>query len=326
MEIVVSKPLRVAGIALLLAAVFAHGLGFSRGGLDSLFDAIAGLLGGGLVVYGFAVLRKKRMIENVPSSRVRSVAMGFAEIVGAARPKAPLPAHLTGVPCVFYRYLIEQEERGSRGRNHWRTVEQGQSSDPFYLQDPTGTILVDPVGAETVLRQAYRKIERPQGWFSKRKRYTEWRIIPGQRVYVLGTVRKLRDMARDARQALQQRLRDLKRDPQALRAFDADRDGRISTEEWGDAVRVVQDQLLQEAVQKPAPEPQDDLVLGKGEAETTFVIADRGERSLVRLMSFKAGGAFLAGAAIVLLTAVSLLARSGALPAAWVIPWKEILD
>jgi hypothetical protein len=325
-DLVTSKPLRLFGVVAFFAAVLAHGAGFWKGGLDPLLDLIAGLAGGALVVYAFVVLRRKRMIENVPSSRIRSVAMGLAEIVGAARQRTPLTAHLTGMPCVFYRYLIEQEERGSKGQNHWRTVEQGQSSDPFQLQDPTGTILVDPAGAEIVLRQAHRKIERPSGWFSKRRRYTEWRIVPGQRVYALGTVRKLRDMARETRAALQQRLRELKRDPQSLASFDADRDGRISTEEWGSAVRVVQDRLLQEAVSAPAPEPQDDLVLGKGETESTFVIADRGEKALVRMMALKVGGALLAGGAIGLLTVVSLLARSGALPSPWVIPWKDILD
>ena len=324
-DLITSKPLRLFGMAALVAAGLAHGAGLWKGSLDPLFDLVAGLGGGALVVYGFALLRRKRMIENVPSSRIRSVAMGLAEIVGAARPKTPLTARLSGVSCVFYRYLIEREERGSRGRDRWVTVDQGQSIDPFYLQDPTGTILVDPAGAEIVLRQAYRKVERDGGWFSKRKRYTEWRIVPGQRVYALGTVRKLRDLARESRAALQQRLRELKHDEQALAAFDADRDGRISTEEWGNAVRVERDRLLQEAVSTPAREPQDDLMLGRGDTETTFVIADRGEKSLVRMLAFKVGGALVSGGAIVLVTMVSLLARSGALPFPWVIPWKDIL-
>jgi hypothetical protein len=322
---VASSPLKILAAAILVAAVLAHGIGFFRSGLDPVFDLFAGMAGGGVVVYGFTVLRKKRLIENVPSSRIRSVAMGLAEIVGSARQKTPLAAHLTGVPCVFYRYLVEQEERGSKGRHRWRTVEAGRSSDPFYLEDPTGTILVDPDGAEVVLRQAYRKIERPEGWFSKRKRYTEWRIIPGQRVYALGSVRKLRDLAQESREALKMRLREMKRDPGAMAAFDADRDGRISAEEWGAAVEVARDQVLREAVRAPAGEPRDDLVLGRGEGERTFVIADRSEKSLARAMALKAGGSLAAGGAIVVVASVSLLARSGILPAACAIPWKEIL-
>jgi hypothetical protein len=287
-----------------------------------LFDAAAALGGAALIALGFVLLRRKRLIENVPSSRVRSVAMGYAELMGAVKTKAPLAAPFSGIPCVYYRYLVEQEKTRRRVGRSWETIDRGESADPFYLQDPTGTIRVDPAGAETVLRRSFRKIDREGGWFRRRKRYTEWWIVAGQRVFVAGTVRRLRDMARERKMALNERLRALKRDPQRLTTFDADRDGQIGTEEWGNAVRAVQEEVVgDEAGREAAASPEDDILIGKGSDETTFLIADRSEKSLLGMLSLQAGAALAGGAGMVIIFAVSLLARAGLLPGGWILRW-----
>jgi hypothetical protein len=131
-------------------------------------------------------------------------------------------------------------------------------------------------------------------------------------------VRALRNLAQERQEAVHDRLVALKRDPARLRAFDADHDGRISTEEWGNAVRVVQDETVRAAAVAPAP-PGPDLLLGRGEAETTFVITDQGQRGIVRTLSIKAGIALAAGAALTVAGALSLFARPGAAGAG--IPW-----
>jgi hypothetical protein len=63
-----------------------------------IYDALALLGGGGLIVFGFIVLRRKRLLENLPTSRIRSVAMGFAELAGRARNRSPLVAPFSGIP------------------------------------------------------------------------------------------------------------------------------------------------------------------------------------------------------------------------------------
>ena len=122
--------------------------------------------------------------------------------------------------------------------------------------------------------------------------------------------------------ALNERLRALKHDTTRLHTFDTDHDGQISTEEWGNAVRAVQDEVLSEQVApQPAPKPEDDVMIGKGSGETTFIIADRSEKSLVGLLSLEAGAALAGGAGLVLVFTVSLLARAGLLKGGWVVPW-----
>src|SRR6266705_1201454 len=104
---------------------------------------LSAAVGGGLILYGFTVLHEKRLVEDVPASKARSVAMGLAEVKGAARTKAPLASPITGLPCVYYRYLIEEERSGSRGNDRWVTIDKGESTQPFYVEDETGRILVD---------------------------------------------------------------------------------------------------------------------------------------------------------------------------------------
>ena len=292
---------------------------FGRGAMVESFTA---LLGGGFLAGGFVLLRKKRLIENVPSSRIRSVAMGFSEIVGTAREREMLIARLSGMRCVYYRFKIEKEVSDSKGRRRWSTVEQGQSSQWFYLEDPTGRIVVDPEGADAVLRQSFQKIERDGGWFSRRMRYTEWRLIDGQRAYVLGTVYKLRNLAEESRVELTERLRGLKADRDRMKQFDTDKDGSVSAEEWQGAVQAVKMEMLKEKAAAPPEEPGDDLVIGKGSGETTFVIADRGEKSLVRMLAWKVAAAMLLGFILTMFGSVSLLARAGVLPAHLAIAWK----
>jgi len=91
---------------------------------------------------------------------------------------------------VTCRFLAEEEDDDRRGG--WRTIESGQSPDWFVLEDDTGSIVVDPDGADLVLGRDYRNIEMAHGWLGRRRRYTEWRLHPGETACVVGTVRRVR--------------------------------------------------------------------------------------------------------------------------------------
>ncbi len=295
------------------------------GHIDMLADLFVAGLAAALTVYGFTVLREKRVIENLPPSRVRSVAMGLAELSGAARQKLPLVSPLAALSCVYFRYLIEEERSSSRSRE-WVTIDKGESSQPFYLEDETGKILVDPAGAETILRQDYREIRRDGGWTSRRTRYTEWVIAPGEPITVVGTAGPTRDIVWQQKAALVDRLQQLKKHPEQMKQFDTDGDGQISPEEWEKAVQKAKDDVLQDEVRREAAQPEDDVVVGKGTEEKTFVISDRGERSLVQGLALKAGASLLFGPSILALMAASLLARTGLLPKGLAIPWERFVS
>lgn len=286
-------------------------------------DLAAAVAAGWGIRWGFRQLREKNMIENIPPSPVRSVAMGLTAINGRAIQEGTLLAPLSGTHCVYYRYLVEEERRGRHGRE-WVTVDQGASDTPFHVQDPTGRILIVPLGSEMLLGQDYRVIDRDTGLLSSRRRNTEWRIHPDDFVFVIGTVSKMHDVVAEQRQELLQRLQQTKRDPEAVKRFDLDGDGRINPQEWDGAVAVVKDELLREQVSRPAPGPLDDLYVGQGAVEDTFLISDRDEQSVARSLGWRALGAVAAGGVGFLVMAGSLLGRFGMTHSRWTFPWGSI--
>lgn len=201
-------------------------------------------------------IRIARLIEDTPTSRIRSAAQGYVELTGRA---LPLPdtrnlAPLTQRPCVWWRYRISRKvERGS-GRNRresWQTVASGRSSVPFLLDDETGRCIVKPDGAEIVTTEVttwYGSTPWPTaapgggGAASLRAsgrdyRYREERIYEHERVYALGDFRSTAANAEHDLQAEQAALlSEWKQDqPGLLHRFDGDADGRLDLEEWDKA-------------------------------------------------------------------------------------------
>ena len=124
---------------------------------DDLWFALL-LLALAVVAGGAAALRwirKARLIEDMPTSRIRSAAQGYVELAGRVLPLADNRnlAPLTQRPCVWWRYRISKRVESGSGkhrRQRWQTVASGRSSLPFLLDDETGQCIVKPDGAEIV--------------------------------------------------------------------------------------------------------------------------------------------------------------------------------
>ena len=117
-----------------------------------LFYLIGGVVGGlGLLWYGWTVQQRTRLIESIPTSPIRSLALGLVEINGQAEGKGEsLISPFGGLPCVFYSYTVE--ERVSSGNDtRWKTIASGTSDQPFFVRDATGRVLVVPLGAQLML-------------------------------------------------------------------------------------------------------------------------------------------------------------------------------
>lgn len=185
-----------------------------------------GLGGGGLLfVSSFTRLRVRRKVADTPTSRVRSVAMGPAELKGLAGPLGePQVGPFSGLPCAWWRFTVEQEEtRETKNgtRREWREIHEEMSGAPFNLEDGDASIPVLPVGAEVNCPQILEQITGngmgafglPLSWFRKgadqanallgpasvqwasagflapRRRLREWQIGIKRPLYVLGVVR-----------------------------------------------------------------------------------------------------------------------------------------
>ncbi|HMF85776.1 MAG TPA: GIDE domain-containing protein [Nitrospiraceae bacterium] len=182
---------------------------------DQLFLYLAaGTVGGfGLSVYGWLVHQRKRLIESIPTSTIRSLALGLVEISGQAQSEEGLlSTPFSGLPCVFYSYAVE-EHVGSGKHARWKTIAKGTSEQPFVVRDATGQVLVAPLGAELILpdERTYRNDwlgELPsttiaglnrlgistERWIgNKTLRCREAFIQPEEQVYVLGTAHEQQD-------------------------------------------------------------------------------------------------------------------------------------
>ena len=166
-------------------------------------------IGTAMMVFGASSWRKKTLIENIPTSKIRSLAMGLVEIHGNVKPfnNQTLKSPFSNKDCVLYEYKIE-EYRTSDKHSHWVTRRRGIESVPFYLQDNTGQVLVDPKGAQIDIprqvqlesgfgrdppKQVLRYLEVEQISYenlfgiNKRMRFTESFVIPNQSLYIMGT-------------------------------------------------------------------------------------------------------------------------------------------
>ncbi|MCK5912719.1 MAG: hypothetical protein KAG12_02500, partial [Desulfuromusa sp.] len=93
--------------------------------------------------YAFYFLRMKRQIENTPTSKVRSVAMGMVEVKGEALRSYALISPMSNTPCVFYR--LTKYRRNIK--NQWQVSSVSSSNNvPFLLEDDTGRVEIDPAG------------------------------------------------------------------------------------------------------------------------------------------------------------------------------------
>jgi hypothetical protein len=119
---------------------------------ELLWQAIAlALAVGGLWVFrlGFRALRVHWLIRNTPTSRVRSMAMGIAEVCRTLASRSRVLAPFSGRSCVWWDVEVQTLSSNSRsGTRSWRTVHRDSSGHPFFLRDETGVALVYPQGAE----------------------------------------------------------------------------------------------------------------------------------------------------------------------------------
>ena len=184
----------------------------------------------------YANLRRYRTVADTPTSRIASAPQGYIELVGHGRqpPGVGLVSPISGLPCLWYRYRVERKN-GDR----WEHGESGISHDTFGISDGSGLVLVDPDGAEILTS---RKQVLNAGGYRK----TEWTLIEGETLYVIGEHVTLGgpNAVLDKKSDLFTLLAEWKRDKSALlERFDANRDGEIGLDEWERARQAASDEV-----------------------------------------------------------------------------------
>lgn len=209
-----------AQLVLLFIGVFAPG----RAGWPIALSLIAAIS----VAAWIGVYRRLRVIEDTPTSNIASAAQGYAELSGRCEstPGAPTLAPYSHMPCAWCRYLME-----AYSDRKWSFVEEGETDASFLLVDSSGRCMIDPAGAEIITNNK-------ETWTEGGYRYTEWKILQHNSVYVLGDFRTVshQPSAADLDSDISALLTGWKRDHAALlERFDRDRDGTLALDEWEQA-------------------------------------------------------------------------------------------
>jgi hypothetical protein len=172
-----------------------------------------------------STMRRRRAIVDTPTSRIASAAQGYVELHGTGKPLdyPPLLSHLTQLPCLWYRYVVEE-----KSNDKWRTVSKGESDVAFIVDDGTGRCVVDVDGAEILTRHK-------ETWERGGYRNTEWKLLIDDPVYAIGEFRTVGGgtLELDANSDLNALLAEWKKDqPRLLKRFDLDGDGSVDMKEW----------------------------------------------------------------------------------------------
>jgi hypothetical protein len=220
-----------------------------------------------------SALNRLRTIRDTPTSKIASAAQGYVELVGRGHSFGdPLLSKLSALPCLWYRYRIERRE----SENKWKTMDSGESDDTFILRDESGECVVDPEQAEILTRH------RDQ-WHDLDYRYTEWKLIEHDSLYVIGQFRTQGGSSLDfnTREELNALLAEWKKDmPDLLKRFDLDNNGTLNMQEWmlaRSAARREVARMMREEQEQP-----DINIISRPRDDQLFLISNLDQRKLSR--------------------------------------------
>lgn len=272
------------------------------------WSSITGVLAIGGFAAGFRYLHHQRLIENVPTSRLRSAAQGYLELEGTARLMAGdlIVSPLTATRCIWWRYKVERKQRSGK-RTEWVHVQGGLSDDSFLLDDGTGTCVVDPVGASVIpalRRRWYGHRPHPdvapahgQGFWRSigcDYRYTEELIFEETVVYALGAFRTQTGQDHFDEQAdLRELLNKWKHDRRMMAVLDVNKDGTVDQKEWEAARRMGAGQVRQQHVERAVNTP-DLHILAKPRDARPYILSGIAQADLIGHYRRMALGSFAA--------------------------------
>jgi len=226
----------------------------------------------------FRYFHRSRMIDDTPTSKIRSAHQGFVELEGVGRlmQGTPIISPLSHQQCLWYSYKIEHKTNTGISRNgqnnSWEVINSGVSDNLFLLNDGSGICVIDPEGA-TITPSFSRT------WYGSREfqingmagmgsssgaltqlmgnnnnyRYTEKRIDIGHDLYILGRFKTVggRREKFDESAEVRDLLSTWKKKPNALLArFDENGDGEIDMQEWQKVMEAAQQEVNQNLTER----------------------------------------------------------------------------
>lgn len=254
-------------------------------------------------IVSITMRKRKQSMTLTPTSNIKTMAMGQIEVKGRAKNKYLLNSPFTGSACAYYSYKIYDTYYDGKNR---RTVliEEGSSDmTPFYIEDDTGRVLVDPRDAiiqggqkdkiygssnfhmASMFHFATLIGKIPSDGFAE-----EITVPQNSPLYVQGFATHNRISTNEKKKAFREKVRELKRDKNRLMAYDANNDGKIDENEWSDALQNLEEEHLMETLNK---KKQDPVVIKSHPTDDIFFISDKQEEHLIKSLTVFAFASFI---------------------------------
>lgn len=265
------------------------------------------LIAGMACGYGiFYFVRRARIIQDTPTSKIRSAAQGYVELVGKIIYFAnqPVKAALTSRDCAWFRYQID-EKRVTRTKNgsqtSWHTIDEKISERVFSCEDETGSCMIDPRGAEVHPQNKdvwYGSSKWPtsgptakSGFFSSgRYRYTEHRLHSGEPLYALGLFRSIdpNKAHGDINNEVRVILKTWKQDQETLLdKFDANGDGQVDQLEWQQVRNVAEQKAIEQRLHRAA-RPTIHILGKTDDFRRPFILSVKHQEGMIKGFKIKA--------------------------------------
>ncbi len=264
----------------------------------------------GLSLYGiFRYFHRGRIIDDTPTSKIRSAHQGFVELEGRGRlmKGTPIVSPLSGMQCLWYSYTISKKNndyssrgydlesmfnRFGSGSEHWETVRSETSDDLFLLADETGICVIDPDGATITpsfsktwygsSANAMASSPSNNRFFGGHYQYKEKRIDVGADLYVLGRFKSIggRREKLDKSGEVRELLAKWKTRPNFLLAhFDENGDGEIDVQEW-QKVMAAAEQEVENSFSERLVQPEIHTVSKPIDSRRPFIISVESQESI----------------------------------------------
>lgn len=113
-----------------------------------LFVGLAFVGGLATIYWGFQTYQFGTIIRDTPPERVQSLAMGRSEVKGRVKPAMRVfDQPFTDGQCVYAKLEVQEYKEYPHDDDkddRWETVQTETLETPFYIQDETGRILIEP--------------------------------------------------------------------------------------------------------------------------------------------------------------------------------------
>src|SRR5579872_5343670 len=181
------------------------------------------LLGLACLWAALVAARRGRLVHDLPVSKTTGVFIGLVDVQGTAESEGPLCSYITGLPCVYYDWSVEEQwtrtitetytdnegrtQTRTRQESGWTVVGQGKETENFYLQDDCGIVRVVPQGAKIEPAKLFEQVcgGGDPLYYAKgpamavpdsdhRRRFVEHAVSLHAPLYVIGQARERQDV------------------------------------------------------------------------------------------------------------------------------------